>query len=114
MVMVAAGGVEGGVAKGAAGVGFEVGGDSELDAAGAAEDGRFVPFGLRPGFDRVASQGIVTVFASVEEAAALHFDGDDVESGMVMKAASLWIEMEAADFGSGWRHCMSGGSGRRE
>jgi hypothetical protein len=114
MVMVAAGGVKGGKAMGAARVGFEVGGDGELDAAGAAKDSWFVPFGLGPGFDRVAGQGVVAVFASVEVAAALHFDGDDVESGMVMKAASLWIEMEAADFGSGWRHWMSGGSGRRE
>ena len=39
MVMVAAGGVEGGMAMEAAGVGFEVGGDGELDAAHAAEDG---------------------------------------------------------------------------
>lgn len=40
----------------------------------------------------------MTVFAGVVEAAAFHFDGDDVERGMVMKAAGLEIEIQAADF----------------
>lgn len=54
MVVIAAGGVERGMAAGALGVGLEVGGDSEFGAAVTAEDGWFVPFGLGPGFDGVA------------------------------------------------------------
>lgn len=54
MVMIAAGGVEREMAAGALGVGFEVGGDGEFSAAGAAEDGGFVPLGLGPEFDGVS------------------------------------------------------------
>jgi hypothetical protein len=41
----------------------------------------------------VVGEGDVAVFAGVVDAAALHFDGDDVERGMVVKAASLRIEI---------------------
>jgi|GEM_PF-6528752 len=104
MVMVAAGRVEGGVARGAAGVALEVGGDGKLGATGAAEYGLFMPFGLGPGFDGVVGEGVVAVFTGVEEAAAFHFDGDDVERGVEVKAAGLGIEMEAMDFWGEWRH----------
>lgn len=110
MVVIAAGGVEGGVARGTAGVGLEVGGDGELGAAGTAEDGLVVPFGLRPGLDGMVGEGIVAVFAGVVEAAASHFDSDDVERRVVMKTAGLGIEIQATDIGSGWRHWMKGGS----
>lgn len=92
-MVIAAGGVEGGVAGGAAGVGLEVGGDGEGGAAHTAEDGWFVEFGWGPGFDGMAGEGVVAVFAGVEEAAAFHFDGDDIERGMVVKAAGLGIEI---------------------
>lgn len=105
-VVVSAGGIEGGVAGRAAGVGLEVGGDGQLGAAGAAEDGWVVPFGLRPDLDGMVGKGIVAVFAGVIDAAALHFDGNDVERRMVMKAAGLRIEIQAADFWSGWKHGM--------
>ena len=101
MVVIAAGGVEGGVTRGAAGVGLEVGGDGEFGAAGTAEDGLVVPFGLRPGLDRMVSEGVVAVFAGVEEATAFHFDSDDVERRVVMETAGLGIEIQAADIGSG-------------
>jgi hypothetical protein len=106
MTMVAAGGVEGGVAVGAARVGFEVGGDGELGAAGSAEDGFGVPFRFRPGFEGVGGEGRVAVFAGVVDAAAFRFDGDDVERRVVVETASFWIEAEAADFASGVRHAM--------
>lgn len=104
--MIAAGGVEGGMAVGAAGVGLEVGGDGEFGAAGSAEDGLEVPIGLRPGFEGMIGQGGVAIFAGIVDAATFHFDGDDVERGVVVEAASLGVEAEAADFGSGGRHAI--------
>lgn len=64
----------------------------------------FVEFGRGPGFNGVIGESVVAVFAGVEEAAALHFDGDDVERGMVVEAAGLGIEMEAVDIWSEGRH----------
>jgi hypothetical protein len=56
----------------------------------------------------MGGEGLVAVFAGVVDAAAFHFDGDDVERGVVMEAAGLGIELEAADFGDEWRHWMGG------
>ena len=81
----------------AAGVGLQVGVDGELRAAITAEDSLVVPFGRGPWFNGMARQGVVAVLASVEVAAAFHFDGDDVERGVVVEAASLGIEVETAD-----------------
>jgi hypothetical protein len=75
------------------GIALEVGGDGEKGVAGAAEDGLFVPFGLWPGLEGMIGEGVVAGFAGVEEAAAFHFDGDDVEGGMVVEAAGLGIEI---------------------
>jgi hypothetical protein len=58
----------------------------------------------------MVGEGVVAVFAGVEEAAAFHFDSDDVERRVVMETAGLGIEIQAADIGSGWRHWMKGGT----
>jgi len=104
MVVVAAGGVEGGLASGAAGVAREVLGDGKFGAAGSAEDGWVMPFGLWPDLDGMAGEGDVAILAGVVEAAALHLDGDDVHEAVVVEAAGLGIEVQAADFGSVCRH----------
>ncbi|MGB8475156.1 MAG: hypothetical protein WCE61_13815 [Candidatus Acidiferrum sp.] len=104
MVVVAAARVERSVAVWAAGVAIEVSGDREYGTAGAAEDGWFEPFGYGPGLERMVGKGVVAVFAGVIEAAAFHFDGDDVERRVVMEAAGLWIEIQAVDFWNGRRH----------
>lgn len=114
VVVVAAGRVEGGVAVGAAGVGLEVGADGEDGAARAAEDGGLVPFGLRPGFDGMVGEGVVAVFAGVKEAAAFHFDGNDVERRVVVKTTGLGIEIQTVDFWSGGRHGMRKSSEGKE
>ncbi len=107
MVVVAAGGVEGRVAVGADGIASEVGGDGEYGAAGAAEDAGFVEFGGGPGLEGMIGEGVVAILAGVKEAATFHFDGDDVERGVVMEAAGLRIEMEAADVGVRGRHGLN-------
>ena len=103
MVMVAAGGVEGSLASGAAGVGLEVLGDGEFGAAGSAEDGGLVPLGLRPDLDGMTGEGNMAILAGVVEAAALHLDGDDVCGVVVVEAAGLRIEVQSVDFWSGCR-----------
>ena len=68
-----------------------------------------MPFGLGPDFNGVAGESVVAIIAGVVSSAAFHFDGDDVERGVVMEAAGLGIEVEAADFGGEWGHGMGEG-----
>lgn len=98
MMVIAAGGVEGGVAMGAAGITLKIGGDGKCRTTIAAENCLFVPLRFGPGFDAVVGKSVMAVFTSVVDAAALHLDCDDIELGVVMKAAGLGIEIEAVDF----------------
>jgi hypothetical protein len=95
-------------AGGAAGVALQVLGDGEFGAAGSAEDGRLVPFGLRPELDGMAGESQVAILAGVIEPAAIHLDGDDVGRAVVVEAAGLGIEVEAADLWSFWGHGVPG------
>ena len=52
-----------------------------------------VPFDLGPDFNRMARERIVAVLAGVVDAAAFHFDGNDVERGVVVEAAGLGVEV---------------------
>ena len=87
------------MAGGANRVAGQVGGDGENGTAGAAEDGCLVLFRVGPGCEGMVGQGVVTIFAGVEEAATFHFDGDDVEWGVIVEAAGLGIEIQAVDLG---------------
>lgn len=100
MVMEAAARIEGGAAEGALGVGGKIGGNGESGMASAAEDGGFVKFGRGPGLEGMAGESVVAILAGVEKAAALHFDGEDIERGMIVEAASLRVKLEAVDDGS--------------
>jgi hypothetical protein len=100
MVVVAAARIEGCVAMRAARIGLEIRRDGNFGAAGSAKDGWSVPFSFRPGFEGVAGQRVVAVFAGVIGGATFHLDGDDIEGGVVVKAAGLGVEAEASDFGS--------------
>jgi hypothetical protein len=104
MMVAATSRVEGCMTIGADGVGLDIGGDGEFGATGSAEDRLVVPFGLGPGFERMAGKGVVAVFASVVEPATFHFDGDDVEGGAVVEAAGLRVEVEAVDLRVEWGH----------
>ena len=105
MMVVAASGVESTVAGRTAGVAVEVLRDAEFVAAGSAEDDRLVPVRLPPDLDGMAGEGDVAILAGVVEAAALHFDGDNVGGAVVMEAARLGIEPKAADL---WRFFLHG------
>ncbi|HTQ61781.1 MAG TPA: hypothetical protein VMI32_16280 [Candidatus Solibacter sp.] len=67
-------------------------------------------FGGEPRLEGMIGQGIMAMFASVVEATAFHSDGDDIERGMVVEAAGLWIELEAEDC---WRRERHENDGRR-
>ena len=54
------------------------------------------PLVLWPDFDWVAGKRFVAVFAGVIFAATLHLDGDDVGGAVIMVAARLRIEIDAA------------------
>jgi hypothetical protein len=41
----------------------------------------------------MAGESDVAVLAGVKKTAALHLDGDDIQRGMVVEAASLRIEL---------------------
>ena len=69
--------------------------DGHLGEADATEDGGLVPMLLRPGFDGMAGEFIVAVFAGVVLATATHFDGDDVDEFGVVAAAGFGIESDA-------------------
>jgi hypothetical protein len=56
----------------------------------------------------------VAVFAGVVGLAAFHFDGDDVEGGVVVEATGLGVEVKAVDFGDGWGHGSVEGMRRAE
>jgi len=105
MVVVAASGVEGSLAGGAAGVALQVLGDGEFGVAGSAEDGRLVPFGIGPDLGGMPGEGNMAILAGVIEAAAPHLDGDDVGGAVVVEAAGLGIEVQSADV---WRFCGHG------
>jgi hypothetical protein len=114
MMVVTTGGIEGGVAVGADGGGLEVGGDRELGAAGAAENGLVLPLGWGPEFDGVMGESLVAIFASVVGGAAFHFDGNDIGGAVVVEAAGLGIEIETADFEGEWRHVVDRNKDNRE
>ena len=97
MVVVGAGGIEGGAAVRAAEIAMQIFVNGQFPLARAAQNGALVEFGARPDGNWVAGQGEVAILAGVVDVAAVHFDGDDVDGGAVVSAAGLRIELEAAD-----------------
>jgi hypothetical protein len=68
--------------------------DAHLHAARAAQHRPLSPLRPRPRFDCMAGQRLMAILAGVVNAAALHLDGDNVESCPVMRAARLRIEID--------------------
>jgi hypothetical protein len=108
VVVVTAGGVEGGSARRADGVALKILVDGELGVAGSTEDGLLAPCGLGPDLDGVPSENDVTVLAGVVQTATFHFDGDDVEGTAVVYAARLGIEFDAVNNRGAERHWAAG------
>lgn len=96
-----AAGVPGGFAAWAGVVGREVVRKSEFGAADAAEGDDFGVVGVGvPQFGGVGGEGVVAGATGEELAAALEAHGDDVEGGVPVNAARLWVEVDAEDFGA--------------
>ena len=98
--MIAAAGIEGSAAAGTHVATCHVLRDAEFAAASAAKHGRLTPLLLRPDLNRMVGQSFVALLAGVIDPAALHPDRDDVESGSVVSAACLSIEIDPANFGA--------------
>ena len=95
--MVPAGLIERGAAVWAARIAVEVRGNGQQRAIDAAENGRLVPFGLRPGGQRMIGESVVAVLACIKKATTMHFDGDDVCLLVIVSATCLRVESNAMD-----------------
>lgn len=73
-------------------------------SASATEHRGLPPCGLRPYLNRMAGQRLMTLLAREILSAALHFDGDDVQSGSIMRATGFRIHIDSEDFGTGELH----------
>ena len=100
MVMLGAGGIECGVAMRAARVTVQIFTNGQFPFASAAQNCRLIELRGRPNVYRMVGDGDMAVFASVVNAAAFHFDGDDVQRRVVVKATGVWVEMEGTNFRS--------------
>jgi len=69
-------------------------------SAGSAQHCLLVPLGLGPNCKRMVRQGLMTILASVKDAAALHADGDHIENRPVVIATRFLIEIDPANFRS--------------
>ena len=100
--MLAAAGIQWGAAMSACVAARHVLVDRHLISANAAEHCPLSPFLQRPDLDRmagrIAGQGLVTLFAGKIDTAALHLDSDNIESGSIVHAASLRIQIDSANF----------------
>lgn len=95
--MVAAAGIEGGIAGRALGFVGNILLNAHLISTGAAQHGKLGPLGLRPDFDRMISQLLMTILAGIVGATTFHFDGDDVEGSSIVGAARLGIDIDSAN-----------------
>jgi len=95
--VLAATGIECRFTAGAFTAAIEILADGQLFSAGAAQHGWLIPFAARPDLNRMARERFVTVFAGIVKATTSHFDGDDVQCGVVVGAAGLAIQIDSAD-----------------
>ena len=78
-MVVGAGGIECGVAMRAARVTVQIFADGQFRFTSAAQDCRLMELRARPDGNRMIGHRDMAVFAGVVNAAAFHFDGDDVQ-----------------------------------
>ncbi len=96
MVVILAAGIELCITHRADGSALHVLLDGQLRIAGAAQYRFLVPFILRPHFNRMIGQRDVAIFAGVVSGTAFHLDGNDVSGAVIMPAACLGTETNAA------------------
>ena len=96
MIMFSAPGIEPRSTTRAAGFALHVLSYAQLCPASPAKYRLLLPLALRPHDNRMPRERLVAIFARVIHAAALHLDRDDVRRPVVMVAASLRIQLDAA------------------
>ncbi len=72
--------------------------DAQFVSAGVTEYRELCPFFPRTDLDRMARQSLVTLLARKIQTAAMHLDGNNIESGSIVSAASLRIQIASANF----------------
>jgi hypothetical protein len=100
LVMLATAGIERGAAIRASVAACHVFLDGHFISASPAEHRGLSPFRPQPNLDLMAGQCLVTLLAGEIYTAALHLDGDHVESGPIVSAPSLCIQIDSANFGA--------------
>lgn len=70
--------------------------DGHLSPAASAKNCFLFPLGSWPDHDRMIRQRRVAIFTGIVEAAALHLDRDNVSGSMIMFAAGLGVDVDAA------------------
>lgn len=81
-------------AGGAGGLTLKVFRDAQLITAGAAQHCLFIEALCRPYFWAPASRRLVTVKAGIVLAAAIKFNGDSVNLGMIMTASCFFVHIK--------------------
>ena len=71
--------------------------NGHFTSASTAEHRWLGPFHLRPDLNRVTGQCLVTLLAGEIDTAALHLDGNHIESGPIVSAPSLCIQIDSAN-----------------
>jgi len=67
---------------------------------GTTQNCRFLPLRLRPRLQRMTREGVMAIFAGVEQSAAVHLDGDDVARLVEMGTTRFRIQTKPVN---GWR-----------
>jgi hypothetical protein len=80
--------------------------DGQFYATGATKNGSLAPFPLGPDLDLMIGERVMTIFASIVDATALHLDRDDVGGPVIVLATGLRIEIDATNFWKGRHHGM--------
>jgi hypothetical protein len=106
--MIAAGRIEFGLARGTTVPAIQVGVNRQFGAAGSAQDGFVVPFIQGPHLDRMVRQREMAIFAGIVNAAALHFDCDNIHRLVVMGAPGLGIDIHPTNVWNILAHVETG------
>jgi len=104
MVVVATSGIEILTTTWAATLALHILLDGQRYAAGATKYGSFAPFRLGPYLDRMIGERVMTILASIVDAAAPHLDRDDVSGSVIVLATGLPIKIDATNFWKNHHH----------
>ena len=80
--------------------------DRKFSPASSTQDGFLFLFSFQPNFYWVVRQSIMTIFAGIVQTATFHLDSNDITRPVIVRAASLAVEIDAM-YGWGIREHVS-------